>query len=62
MIPVRRQRCADCAAIVPRPGEARRPFIPRLLVGRFAACRHRVAEWEGGNQPACSSFGKEFFA
>jgi hypothetical protein len=37
-----------------RPREARRPFIPRLLVGRFAACRRRAAEREGGNQAACS--------
>jgi hypothetical protein len=55
MTPVRRHRCADSAAILPRLREARRrPFIPRLLVCRFAACRHRVAEREGGNQSACS--------
>jgi len=55
MTAVRRHRRADSAAILPRQREARRrPFIPRPLVCRLAACRHRVAEREGGKQAACS--------
>jgi hypothetical protein len=61
MTSVPQPRCADGAAIAPRLREARRPFIPCLLVCRFVACRHHASQRDGAtHRPAL--FGKEFSA